>query len=290
MITAVRYRLEYALLVGLRAVVRVLPRRITLALIRALGGLLHRLYRARNETGDANLRAAFPERTAAERNAILRASFVQLVRHLIDLLTFDGRLPKLLPLVEIDGAAHVERAMAKGRGVMYFAGHYGSWELQIMAHALRFEPIVIVARPLDNPLLDRLMESVRTRVGTTVLPRQGAMRGLLRALRDGHSVGMMIDQHISDRSAIDVSFFGRPAATTTAIATLALRFGAPVIPIFAVPLPDGRYRLEYEPPVEPPAPDDPDPVRTYTERCTERLEVRIRQDPGPWLWMHRRWR
>ena len=106
---------------------------------------------------------------------------------------------------------------------MYFAGHYGSWELQIMVHALNYKPITMLARRLDNLLLERLIEKIRTRVGTRVLPRQGAMRGLLRAMRDGGSVGMMIDQHISDRSAIRLDFLGRPASTTTAIVSLALR-------------------------------------------------------------------
>ena len=81
-----------------------------------------------------------------------------------------------------------------------------------------------------------------------------------------------------------------PASTTSAIAALALRTGAPIIPVFALPMPRGRYRLVYEPPVEPPGPDDPDPVRTYTQRCTDVLEEYVRRYPHLWLWMHRRWR
>ena len=82
----------------------------------------------------------------------------------------------------------------------------------------------------------------------------------------------------------------RPAATTSAVAMLALRTGAPVIPVFALPLEGGRYRLVYEAPVEPPADDDPDPVHTYTQRCTDVLEMYVRRYPELWLWMHRRWR
>ena len=101
---------------------------------------------------------------------------------------------------------------------------------------------------------------------------------------------MMIDQHIQDRSAILINFFDRPASTTSAIAALALRTGVPIIPVFALPLPDGRYRMIYETPVEPPDADDPDPVRTYTQRCTDVLEMYVRRYPELWLWMHRRWR
>jgi KDO2-lipid IV(A) lauroyltransferase len=173
---------------------------------------------------------------------------------------------------------------------MYFTGHFGSWELQVIVHAYRFGPIVMVARTLDNPLLERMIERLRGRAGTRVVPRRGAVRGLLGALKRRESVGMMIDQHMQDRSAVEVTFFRRPALTTSAIAALALRTGAPIIPVFALPIPRGRYRMVYEPPVEPPAPDDPDPVRTYTQRCTDVLETYVRRYPHLWLWMHRRWR
>ena len=239
----------------------------------------------------ANLRAAFPERSDADCRAILRAAFYQFGRHVVDFLNFDamGR-DQMMGLIEWQGDEHVQRAMAKGRGVMYFTGHFGCWELQIMVHAYRFGPIVMVARTLDNPLLERLIERIRSRVGTRVLSRQGAIRGLLGALTRRESVGMMIDQHIQDRSAVVVNFFDRPASTTSAIAALALRTGAPIVPVFALPLPGGRYRMIYEAPIEPPSSDDPDAVQTYTERCTAVLEQYVRRDPHLWLWMHRRWR
>ena len=288
---SLRHRLEYAAVLAIRRLARTLPRRGSLAAGAALGALFHRLHGSRRELAVANLRAAFPERTEADCRAILRAAFAQLGRHVIDFLCFDAMdLDQMTPLIEIEGAEHVRRAMARGRGVMYFAGHFGSWELQIMVHALRFQPIVMVARTLDNPLLERLIERIRTRVGTRVLPRQGALRELLRELRRGGSVGMMIDQHIQDRSAVAVDFFGRPASTTSAIASLALHTGASIIPVFALPLPGGRYKLVYEAPIAPPPPGDLDAVRTCTQRCTAQLERYVRRHPHLWLWMHRRWR
>ena len=291
MSVSIRHRLEYAVVFAIRALARTLPRRASLAAGGALGRLFHRLHGSRRELAVTNLRAAFPERTEAECRVILRATFAQLGRHIVDFLCFDAmRLEQMLPLVDIEGDHHVRRALAQGRGVMYFAGHFGSWELQIMVHALRFQPILMVARTLDNPLLEGLVERIRTRVGTRVVPRQGALRELLRELRRGGAVGMMIDQHIQDRSAVAVEFFGRPAATTSAIASLALHTGASIIPVFAIPLPGNRYRMIYEAPITPPDPDDPDAVRTYTQRCTDLLERYVRRDPHLWLWMHRRWR
>jgi Kdo2-lipid IVA lauroyltransferase/acyltransferase len=87
-----------------------------------------------------------------------------------------------------------------------------------------------------------------------------------------------------------VDFFRRPAATTAALAVLALRTGAVVLPVFALPLPGGRYKLVYEHPVEPPREDSPDAIREFTQRCTDVLEMYVRRHPELWLWMHRRWR
>ena len=103
-------------------------------------------------------------------------------------------------------------------------------------------------------------------------------------------MAVLIDQHIQSRDAIYVDFFGRPAATTSAVAALALRTGAPVVPVFALPLGGGRYRMIYEHPVEPPRADSPDAVREFTQRCTDVLEMYVRRHPELWLWMHRRWR
>ena len=254
-------------------------------------GLFYLLHGRRRELAVDNLKAAFPARSKRECRALIRSTFGHFGRHVIEFLNFDAMSAnQMMTLVDVEGEERVEQAMAGGTGVMFYTGHFGYWELQIMVHAFRFAPIVMVARTLDNPLLEWLLERIRTRVGTRVIPRRGAVRGLMRALMSGGSVGMMIDQHIQDRSAVTIEFFNRPASTTSAVAALALRARAPIIPVFALPLPGGRYRFVYETPVDPPAADDPDPIRTYTQRCTDVLEMYVRRYPDLWLWMHRRWR
>ena len=112
----------------------------------------------------------------------------------------------------------------------------------------------------------------------------------MRTLQAGQGVAVLIDQHIMTRDAIYVDFFERPAATTSAVAALALRTGAPVVPVFALPLQGGRYRMIYEHPVAPPAGEPEDAVHEFTQRCTDVLEMYVRRHPELWLWMHRRWR
>jgi KDO2-lipid IV(A) lauroyltransferase len=138
--------------------------------------------------------------------------------------------------------------------------------------------------------LNAMLERIRTRGGNAVIYRQGGIRKVLRRLQEGGAVGVLIDQHVLGRDAISVKFFDRRAATTSAVAALALRTGAVVIPLFALPLGGGRYRMVYEPPVAPPADNVPDPIQDFTQRCTDVLEMYVRRRPELWLWMHRRWR
>ncbi len=287
----IRFRLEHVLVVAVSALIRLLP----MSAVRGCGGALGLCFYAidplHRRIALDNLAAAFPGRTPAERRAIARRMFAHFGRVLLELLKATRySAPDLLAHVEIDGADRVRQAYARGRGVLFFTGHFGYWELHAMVHALEFEPMAVLIRPLDNPWLDRLLEAVRTRTGNSTIRRQGAVRKVLRVLAAGHGVGLLIDQHLHSADAILIDFFERPAATTSALAALALRTGAPVIPLFALPLPGGRYRLVYEHAVEPPLADTRDAVREFTQRCTDVLEMYVRRHPDLWLWMHRRWR
>jgi KDO2-lipid IV(A) lauroyltransferase len=210
---------------------------------------------------------------------------------LLELLKFGSYGPEqMLASTETEGEDRVHQALLQGRGILFFTGHFGYWEIHAIAHALRAHPTSALARPLDNPLLDAMLERIRTCTGNSVIPRQGAVRRMLRELAGGRGIALLIDQHLHSSDAIYVGFFQRPAATTSALAALALRTGAPVIPVFALPLPRGRYHLIYEHPVDPPRADTPDAVREFTQRCTDVLEMYVRRHPDLWMWMHRRWR
>jgi Kdo2-lipid IVA lauroyltransferase/acyltransferase len=288
---SLRHRFEYFAVASVVAGVRLLPMRAVLALGSLLGRAFFLFDAAHRRLAVANLRAAFPVRSASECRAIARDMFSHFGRLLIVLLKFSTMRPeRMLAHVEFDGEERVVHAHAHGRGVLLFTGHFGFWEINALVHALAIRPIAVLARPLDNPLLHGLLESVRTSTGNSVIYRRGAIRRVLRALGDNQAVAILIDQHIQSADAVYVDFFNRPAATTSALAALALRTGAPVVPVFALPLPGGRFRMVYEHAVEPPRADNPDAVREFTQRCTDVLEMYVRRYPELWLWMHRRWR
>ncbi len=238
-----------------------------------------------------NLHAAFPVRSADECRIICREMFSHFGRLLIVLLKFSTMRPdQMLACVEFEGEERVVHAHLQNRGVLLFTGHFGFWEINALVHALTIKPMAVLARPLDNPLLHDLLESVRTSTGNSVFYRRGAVRRVLRALESNQAVAFLIDQHMQPADSVYVDFFNRPAATTSALAALALRTGAAVVPVFALPLPGGRFRMVYEHAVEPPRLDDEHAIREFTQRCTDVLEMYVRRYPELWLWMHRRWR
>ncbi|MFT3828044.1 MAG: lysophospholipid acyltransferase family protein [Chitinophagaceae bacterium] len=252
------------------------------------------LLRARSRAsprGRENVAAAFPTRTPAEHTAIVRGAFTHFGRLLFELLEFSTLSnDEMLARVEFEGEERVRSAYAQGRGVLFVTGHFGYWELQALVHGLRLQPMWVMARALDNPYLHQLLETMRTRTGNGVIYRQGTLRRALRVLQEGKGVGILIDQHISSRDAIHVDFFNRPAATTPIVAALAMRTGARIVPLFALPLGRGRYRMIYEHAIEPPPEGTDNPIHELTQRCTDVLEMYVRKHPELWLWMHRRWR
>jgi Kdo2-lipid IVA lauroyltransferase/acyltransferase len=286
-----RYWLEYLIVKSVQLAVRPLPLGAVRGIGEGLGLMFYAVDGVHRRIALANLAVAFPARPAAEREQIARSMFKHFGRLLLELLRYASLSSEhKLAMVDWEGEERVRLAYAQGKGILFCTGHFGFWEQQALAHALKFEPMAVMARPLDNPRLHALLEKIRVSNGNPVLYRRGAVRKALRLLADGRGVGILIDQHMTSPDAIYVDFFGRPAATTSTLAALAIRTGAPVIPLFAFPLPGGRYRMIYEHPVEPPRPDSSDAVREFTQRCTDVLEMHVRRRPELWLWMHRRWR
>src|SRR5262249_28678278 len=138
--------------------------------------------------------------------------------------------------------------------------------------------------------LDQTINAIRCRSGTKVVYKNKAANSILRALKHNEMVGILLDQNTSKNPAF-VNFFGHPAGTTKAIAAFALATGAPILPAFCLPLPDGRYRLQCGPEIEYQETEDREKdILELTQRCTAVIEDQVRKTPQFWLWLHQRWK
>jgi len=274
------------------AVARVLPRRGLLALGGAAGALAGRIDRRHTAIARENLRMAcgdaLPE---AERERVLRICWRHFGR-----ITFDAlALPHLDTagldaILQVEGIENLREALAQGRGALVFAAHHGHWEAGAYATARHGVPSAIIARPMDNPLLDRRLLQLRRGGGNTVIPKRRAVRESLRALARGECVAILIDQD-AGADGVFVPFFGRLAATTPTLAVLALRTEAPVLLMFTRVEADGTISVHIGSVVPTrPTGDRIADVLRLTAECTRMVEGWARRSPEQLLWMHRRWK
>ncbi len=254
---------------------------------RAIGRLGWALARRDRRRTLEHLAIAFPEAGAEQRRRLGRASFRHFGCMLAEALWVAGRGPEeILSRVRFEGWAEIERARAAGRPLLIVTGHCGNWELLAAALNVRGLGMAVVARELDDPGLNARLLGLRERFGTRTILRgtPGAARQLLRTLRAGGALGMLIDQD-TKVEGVWVDFFGRPAYTPVGAADMAIRLEATVLPTFIERLADGSHRAHVEPPLAIPA----DPVAA-TAAMTATIEAQIRRVPEQWVWLHRRWR
>jgi KDO2-lipid IV(A) lauroyltransferase len=269
-----------------------LPRSLRGALFTGLFGLFYRLVPRQRLIAAYNLRRAFPEKSDDEIVRISREVYRNL--GIVAAKFFD--IPRITKenigeLVEVEGLEHCHKALEKGLGVLFFTAHFGNWELAAAAVSLLVKPIGVIYRPLDSALLDRIVLRGRSATGNILIPKERAMRAMLRHLKQNGILGILIDQNVAWYEGVFVDFFGRPACTTNGLALLALHTGAPVLPGFMARLPDGRYRLVLGPEVEIANTGDHDAdILANTQRFTKVIEETVRRYPEQWLWIHQRWK
>jgi KDO2-lipid IV(A) lauroyltransferase len=244
----------------------------------------------------ANLKAVFPEKTEAERQAIARGAWANLGRtgaeyaHLAEL--FDFHPDALEPgRVEVAGIEHFMQLRDDGRPGIIFSAHLGNWELPAICAARFGLDATAIFRPPNDPAAARLVHEVRsgTMGGLTASSAGGAAFAIAGVLERGGHLGQLIDQHFT--RGVTTSFMGRPALTNPLLAKLARHHDCPVHGVRVVRLPGHRFRIELTPPLDLPRDErglvD---VPAAAQAMTAVIEGWVREHPEQWLWMHRRWR
>ena len=279
------------LLTALAALVGRLPGPVAERMGHGIGGLLFALLPGRRRIALRNLERAFPELSADERGRLCRRFHRHLGLTIVELCAVVGRpLPDILQQITIEGTAHLAAVMASHGRALVLTAHLGNWELLAMASGLIGYRLATVVRPLDAPLLDAFVQRLRERAGVELIPKRRAIRPVLAALARGDLVAILLDQNTTRAEAVFVPFFGMAASTSRSLAVLALRTGAPIVPVFIRRQRWGRHRVTIGAPLPAPVKTGPDAVVELTARCTMAIEAAIRETPDQWLWVHDRWR
>jgi KDO2-lipid IV(A) lauroyltransferase len=285
--------LEFAAVWLLLKVLGILPRPISRilagAVVRMLLGLLPKL----RQTAIFNLKIAFPDWSDAKRQTTVKA----MARNIAWMAVEFARLPRynrgnIKETIILDGQENFLEGRRRGKGVLFLTGHIGAWELSSFAHALYGFPLHYMARPLDHPRVDALINRYRGLSGNKPIFKNESARATLRILKDAGTIGILADQNTMRDEGVFVDFFGTPACTTTGIARIALHTGAAVVPGYAYWDPEIRkYRLRFEPPLDLIRTGDAErDVYENTQRFARVTEEIIRKYPEQWVWVHARWK
>ncbi len=285
--SAVRNWIEYAAARAVLFSLAYTPRWFAARLARVYAALLDAAIPRLRATAMRNLELALPELDDESRRRVADGSFHSIAR----LLVVFSRFPSLGrhnigDWIRYEGYEHFEAALTRGKGVLFATAHLGNWELSAFAHALLSAPMHFVVRPLDNPLIDRLVTRYRTLSGNHLIEKKDFARGILKALARNEAVGILADQNTSLSQGVFADFFGIPACSNASFAKLAARSQAAVIPGFAYwSKAEERYVLRFNPPVE-----ITGDLPADTQRVQSAIEEAIREFPDQWLWIHRRWK
>ncbi len=271
------------------SLMRVLP----IDLASAIGGWLGRVFGPHlpvSARAVRNLTNAFPEKSPAEIAAIVRGMWDNLGRvaaeypHLSKINVYDpkGR-------VQVTGAEYVDLLREDDHAGIFFSGHIANWEIVPLAATQRGVPLDRVYREANNRLVEWLYQHGRTAVEGALIPKGTAgARLLLKSLKDGKHLAMLVDQKMND--GIPVPFFGRDVMTAPALAELALRYDCPVVPARMVRLKGAHFLLKIFPPLELVRTGDRQAdVAANMAQVNALLEQWVRDTPEQWLWLHNRW-
>lgn len=283
---------EYFAVRALIGAVGIFPLRTSMKIGRTAGKIINSLLPKLKKTGRRNLEVALHGLSDEEKKKILSGTFESLGRQLGFVSHFKNFTPeKIRELVEVVGKEHFDKARETGRGILFFTGHFGSWEIFNLLPPAFDQTMNILVRRIDNPLVENYIDGLRTQFGCKTLDKKKAARTMFRVLENGELLGILADLNVQEREGVFVDFFGLPASTTTSIAKLALKTDAIVLPAFALWSEEKqKYVVQLEPPVKYENTGNvKEDIRLLTQKITGVVEKYVRAFPEQWLWIHKRW-
>ncbi len=278
---------------GLIAILEKCPLSLLMPFFSALASVYSLFDKKHRKIAEINLQIAFPGMEGKEMKAIIRKSYRHMAWTIAEIIKLGiGDEREMENRVRFEGLEHILGPSAEGKGVFAVTGHYGNWEVMANAFGKRYKNIDVVVRPQKETFVNDYIIRKRMIGGNRVIEKFDSVREIIRKIREGRIIGILMDQDTHIHRGTFIDFFGLPACTLDAIPRIAFMTGAKMVPVF--PFRDTRDRtrhlVRFYPPVNPESEDKEEFVRLSLERIHALLEEVITERPEQWLWFHRRWR
>ena len=286
--------IEAGLSIILSIPVAVLPLQWALKAGEVFGLLLFYLWGSRRRIAIENLSKSILSQGLGVSDSvekIIKNNFKNLGKSFTEVIKiYFGLGKQIIDSVSVEGIEHVYAAQAKGKGILFITGHCGNWELLAIVTSVKLSGVAVVARPINNPYLNRFVEHVRQKYGNSIIYKRGALKPIMQGLKKNCCVGILMDQAVVPEEGYVVDFLGRGAWTTKMPALIARKTEAAVLPVF-IHRENHGHRIKFYSEVKLFTGDDREKaLREDTEKFSAYIEHYIREHPTEWLWIHRRWK
>jgi KDO2-lipid IV(A) lauroyltransferase len=265
---------------------KILPERLAIKLGESLGLLLYYFWHSRRKIAleAADETSKIIPLNTTDTTKLVMEMFKNLGRYFAELLRLYWGDEGIFKKIRFKGLENFYKAKEEGKGIIFLTGHCGNWELMAIAFGRFIEPIGVVARPLNSRAINKFIEDIRTKYGNHVIYKKGAVKEILRDLRENRAVGILMDQSVLKEEGVVIDFLGRPAWTSRMPALIAKKTGARILPAF-IRKDNNGYLIEISSAIELTGDEVED-----TKRGSEYIERFIISNPSEWLWIHRRWK
>lgn len=262
--------------------------------VRILSHIAYSFDAKHRRIAEVNLDFAFDGAISeAQKKEIILCSYENLLKNLVGVVTnLEASAEDILGKCEYEGVDIVEKLVKEGKKIVFATAHYGNWEILGKALTVRTGvKMVAVGRELDSKAMNKIITASRESFGTEVISKHGAMRKLVKALKEDKTVGILVDQNTAEDEGVLVNFFGKEARQTPVLSVLARRFDAAIVPIFCEYSGFDRYKLTFYEPIYCPVTQDIDAdILACTQAQSDAIETQVRKNPNIWFWFHKRWK
>ena len=266
------------------------PKNILKTILDGLASLVYLFNKEHKKIVRANLDFVYENRLSdEEKTQIAKESYKNIIYNAFEFIenqTLD--LEGFEKKITIENEEYILNAIKNNRKIILVTAHYGNWEFGNTYIPLKYGPTTMVGRPMKNKYLNKELDATRTRTRTKMLTKKDASRGLLKALKEGDIIGLVIDQY--NKHGIESKFFGHKVKQVDSSSRLAIKFDAIILPLFFTREEFGHYKAKFYEPIEPSSFSGESQIQDLTQAQVDIIEQHILKKPEQWLWQHKRFK
>ncbi|MFV0481237.1 MAG: lysophospholipid acyltransferase family protein [Campylobacteraceae bacterium] len=294
-----KQKLEYFIVLFFIKIVKIMPISFTYKTMHFFGNIFYLLLKKRRELAEENLSLAFSEKSKDEIKKLAHGNFIAISTTIAEILLLISKKIKFEDFIEDEKSAletylNAAKNKKEGQGIIFITAHFSNWEILANYFAIKGFPMTIIGREGDNTFIEeKLTTPFREQFGNKNVHKGSAMTSMVKTLKSGGRVGILIDQKAGTQNSAKTTFFGRECTTTISVATMKLKYDSLIIPAFALREKNKKFSFIIQEPVEYVADEyenKQDKVRAMTQKYNDIFEEVVKKYPEQWFWMHNRWK